>query len=517
MIQLLSPLALFALLSLAIPIAIHFLNRKEGKRIKIGSLKFLESSQTNRFKSIKLNEVLLLLLRAGMLSILAFLLARPLLNNFTANTFTQISGWLLIDPILVSATANAKTTALIDSLVESGYEMHLLAKGLPEISDLQTSEQHEPAMNYWSLLREADSRLAPGLPMHVFAPKRMGTIKGERPSLSRKIIWHDLETATEKHWVEYARDIGNDSLLVAIGFSRGTSTFYRRNVFKKPGQVSVLTTTGKLTVEYHLATISGSAILKIFEGKGQAKEVAILPPSHALNVAIIHDEERHADALYVSAAVEAAAQFHSLPVNIAKKSSQENGSDLEDCDILFWLSKLPVPAFFQKKTQRPVTIIADADTKKFVTAESSFFIETDYDDSPVMLYRRAEFEQRGHAIWKNGTGQPVLDLAKQAGVSFYFFHSRFHPMWTDLVLHPVFPEWISSVIQTHAARILQSKSWDGKNDLRILSAKQILPRQSAAKNRDTHAVSRLDLHLPLWLIAAIFFAVERLFAERKNH
>jgi len=64
-IQFLSPLAALALLAISLPLALHLLSRKPGKTIKVGSLAFLRPSPSARWKSLKLGEVPLLLVRAA--------------------------------------------------------------------------------------------------------------------------------------------------------------------------------------------------------------------------------------------------------------------------------------------------------------------------------------------------------------------------------------------------------------------------------------------------------------------
>ena len=58
------PIMLWALAGLSIPIAIHLLSRKEGKVIYLGSLRHLRETSTQQFRGIKLNEILLLVLRS---------------------------------------------------------------------------------------------------------------------------------------------------------------------------------------------------------------------------------------------------------------------------------------------------------------------------------------------------------------------------------------------------------------------------------------------------------------------
>src|SRR5687767_7801250 len=75
MIQFSNPMWLWGLSALLIPIGIHLLSRKEGKIINIGSVRHLRETDTARFSSIRLNEILLLVLRCLLLTLLVLLLA----------------------------------------------------------------------------------------------------------------------------------------------------------------------------------------------------------------------------------------------------------------------------------------------------------------------------------------------------------------------------------------------------------------------------------------------------------
>jgi hypothetical protein len=50
MIQFAQPIFLWALTALAVPIGIHLLSRKEGKVVKMGSLRHLRETSTQQFK-----------------------------------------------------------------------------------------------------------------------------------------------------------------------------------------------------------------------------------------------------------------------------------------------------------------------------------------------------------------------------------------------------------------------------------------------------------------------------------
>ena len=73
----LAPFWLFAASAILIPIAIHLWNKRQGKTVKVGSLRWLEASASNRWSSIRLSNFWLLVLRCLILILLAVALAQP--------------------------------------------------------------------------------------------------------------------------------------------------------------------------------------------------------------------------------------------------------------------------------------------------------------------------------------------------------------------------------------------------------------------------------------------------------
>lgn len=134
---LLNPSWLWGLLALAVPLAIHLLSRKEGKVIRIGSLRFLHDSPTRQFRSIRLNEILLLTLRACMLLLVVLLLADLYLPDH------QERRWVLVSPRL---SHHPLATRIIDSLTAAGYERRELASGFPTHDSPSASTQGTQAL-----------------------------------------------------------------------------------------------------------------------------------------------------------------------------------------------------------------------------------------------------------------------------------------------------------------------------------------------------------------------------------
>ncbi len=74
------PLFLWASLAVVIPIAIHFWHQKQGKPLPWAAMQWLTEARQQQSRGLRLDNVLLLILRCLLLVLLAILLAKPLLN-----------------------------------------------------------------------------------------------------------------------------------------------------------------------------------------------------------------------------------------------------------------------------------------------------------------------------------------------------------------------------------------------------------------------------------------------------
>src|SRR5687767_2711962 len=110
----LNPIWLWGLTGILIPIGIHLLSRKEGRTIKIGSVRHLENTHTKQFKSLRLNEILLLVLRCLLITILVFLLS----GLHIKGTKKKGLQWLLVEKGLEH---EPEFSLLIDSLQRNEF------------------------------------------------------------------------------------------------------------------------------------------------------------------------------------------------------------------------------------------------------------------------------------------------------------------------------------------------------------------------------------------------------------
>lgn len=80
----LSPLFLFGLLAAAIPIAIHLIRKEKPPKMLFGTLRFLKNTSKKLILFQQIQQWLLLLLRAAVISLLVFAFARPLFDGAIA-------------------------------------------------------------------------------------------------------------------------------------------------------------------------------------------------------------------------------------------------------------------------------------------------------------------------------------------------------------------------------------------------------------------------------------------------
>lgn len=177
--QLANPTYLWALLALAVPVAIHLLSRKEGQVIPLGSLRHLQETASQQFRGIKLNELLLLALRILLLILLVMLLAGLFWNK------KEKEKWVVVDTLLKN---NTQATALADSLIMRGYAWHWLGENFP--SKEQTPL---PVNNYWQVMAALGKmNLEHAV---ILSANRMTEFRGKAAPLPPHIDWQTVELA----------------------------------------------------------------------------------------------------------------------------------------------------------------------------------------------------------------------------------------------------------------------------------------------------------------------------------
>lgn len=509
-----SPFALFSLVALTIPLVIHLLHRHPGKRLKVGSIKFLQESQRDRFKSFRLHEVPLLLLRAALVAILAMLLAQPFWVSSDEAFRHKGAEWALLSPEALAHAQNSLLRHEIDSLKNAGYELRLFAPGFPLLTSYSAPQKSNEIEDYWSLLRELDAILPDSSRIVIFAPNSTKHFRGERPALRASVIWRVIPNSEPTQWIVEARWLGQDSLLALTGFGSMRHTLFTREVLQAANQDRVLAGEKLPPLAWSRAPNGGPDTLLFLRTDAALHEnrVLIEPTQEVKRIAIIHDEERSDDARYVQAALTAAAEFEYLPIR-TNVLQPDQVNEAINSELIFWLSAQTVSTTLLEQISNGATLLRDAASKQFEAVERKILMSNDLVQDPPRLARREAAPSNGIVLWRDDAGEALLSCEHIGTGSFYHYVSRFHPLWSELVHHAAFPQ-----LMLHILKESESEShWHNlAGDQRAISLSQIMPHRNKTFAPSHVNAGTTSLHLLFWIAALVLFALERWLAERRT-
>ncbi|GGB36371.1 hypothetical protein GCM10011380_27210 [Sphingomonas metalli] len=164
---LLFPVALAALATLLVPLAIHLARRTETRPIDFAALRWLRQKPRPRHRP-RFDEPWLLALRLLLLALIALWLAKPALPGSA-------------DRRAVIAYAPGLTIA-----ARTNVRQVWLAPGFPAV---EAGTEPPAFVPLASLIRELDADLPAGVSLTLVVPARLDGLDAERPRLSRRAAW----------------------------------------------------------------------------------------------------------------------------------------------------------------------------------------------------------------------------------------------------------------------------------------------------------------------------------------
>lgn len=286
MIQFAQPIFLWALTALAVPIGIHLLSRKEGKVVKMGSLRHLRETSTQQFKGIKLNELLLLALRC-----LLIILFVGLLAGFQWNS-NDAKKWVLVESGLEN---HPQVKEVADSLEEDGFEWRWLQRGFPLREQQQVSE-----VNYWRAIDDLNNEnVSQAI---VFSRSTIKDFEGMRPEMDSVITWISIP-AEPNEFVLQALKKNENQFLIRKGMTTSENISFTTE--------EVLVLPDSITAE----------------------------PIRQIKISIVSDESHAPDVQILKAALNAIQLTLPVEFKIQNSKKLEAGSNW-----VFWLSDETIPA-----------------------------------------------------------------------------------------------------------------------------------------------------------------------------
>ena len=502
--------AYLPLLALLVPLAIHLWNRRPGREVAVGSLRWVAAGANRRLRNLRLEQWPLLLLRLLVLAGLVVALAGPAWRPRRPPGRGQI----LLAPALAGSPALAAERPRLDSLRRRGYGLRWLAAGLPPISPAawqgdslgkatDTSLLKSNSLtNYAERIRLAADSLA-GQPLYVLTPAMLRGNGGTRRPLPASITWRVLPLPAGATWLQ-AAIATPDSLHLLLGRGTEAQAGFSTVRVARPrpgGQVAVA---GLPELRYQPAPATTQpAFLQTTGGQ----PVPVQPA--ALRVWVYAPPAQAAEARTLRAALRAAALGLPGPLTLTVAATPPDSAHAPDW--LFWLADTPAPAAWRGAVRRGLRLWqfpvgpGRADTTHLVQSELT---------TPVALWRRAGNAGGTEARWHDGWGRPVLTAAPLGKGIGYQLATRLSPTWSELATSPDLPALLLGVL--HPAFDPAGQQRLAAHDPRRLDPSQLLPvgTASAARRLAPAFGPPRDLRPWLVLVVAALFGLERGLAWR---
>ncbi|MDO7848211.1 BatA domain-containing protein [Hymenobacter sp. M29] len=527
MFTLLNPAALLALLGLLVPVAIHLWNRRPGREVAVGSLRWLAAGANRRLRNLKLEQLGLLLLRAALLAVLAVAVAGPGWRR----ALPAGRGQVLLSPEVLGTPALAALRPGIDSLRRRGYGLRWLAAGFPKMSgaawraDAVGPRDSARLLRMgagfgWARVQQAAEAFA-GQPLYVLTPATLAGLQGPHPPLRAGITWQTLPGTTTATWVQEAAGRG-DSIGVVIGQSTETRTSFSRKTALKPQPGQLLRAPGVQPMRLQPGPGSAQKLVALAPDTttNSTLAVAVTPP---LTVTIYAAPAYAPDARYLRAAIRAAGAGLASSPSIELATSVPTDPKAQ---WLFWLSDAPLPENWRTAVQRGSQVWQEAagpgvpDEARLVPLAAA--------ETPATIFRRGSepAASGSQPVWVDGRGRAVLSRHSFGAGAFYQLHTRLNPAWSNLVDNATLPARLLALLHPTTFEVPQLTADNqtlAMQDQRAIDPAQLPGRQSGSaaapgdllKTAPT-AFQVADLRPWLVLVAGLLFALERLLARRRE-
>jgi hypothetical protein len=525
LLTLTNPSALLALLGLLVPLAIHLWNRRPGQEVAVGSLRWLAAGANRRLRNLRLEQVLLLLLRAALLAVLAVAVAGPAWRQ----ALPPGRGQVLVSPALAGTGTLAAVRPTIDSLRRRGYQLRWLSRALPLVSvaawrtdslgrqpdSLGVNNQNSAGF-YWERIRQAADTFA-GQPLYVLTPATLRGAEGTHPALPTNLTWQALPLLDETTWLQAASGT-SDSLRLLVGHSTERQTIFRTVRVVRPAAGQRLTAAGLPPLRYEMAKNNQPQLQPLpLTGADSSQLLPAVPVRPAALRVWVYATPAYADdARYLRAALRAASA--GLPGPLALTVSSSLPSPASTPDWLFWLSSAPVPAAWRAQVRQGLHVWQAAAGPG--AADTALLAAPGLANAAaVSLWRRAPVAAgpAAEVVWADGRGRAVLTRQPQGQGAFYQFATRLTPTWSELPESPTLPALLLSVVRPTPTGAELTRLHT--HDQRRLDPAQLptpLATASASASQPQPVAFRLlDLRPWLVVLAGLLLALERWLAQRR--
>jgi hypothetical protein len=505
--------SLLPLLALLVPLAIHLWNRRPGREVAVGSLRWLTAGANRRLRNLRLEQWPLLLLRLLLLVGLVGALAGPAWRPRR----TLGRGQILVAPALAGSPALAAERPHLDSLRRRGYGLRWLAPGLPGISptawradslgapaDSIRAQDHLAAtMDFYAERIQLAADSLAGQPLLALTPATLRGNSSTRRPLPAGVTWRVLPLAAQATWLQAASG-SPDSLRLLLGRGSEAQVTFRTVRVARPAAGGQVPVPDLGAMRYQPATDQQAAQLRTAADSGA---VTVAPAT--LHVWMVAPAAQATEARVLRAALRAVAL--GLPGRLDLTVAATPPDTARAPDWLFWLADAPVPAAWRTAVRRGTRLwqfptgAGRADTTQLSLPALT---------SPVAVWRRTLTISTGQPLWRDGLGRPLLTIETLGRGATYQLTTRLAPAWSELASSPDLPALLLEVL--HPAFDAAGQQRLATHDPRRLDPTQLLPATQRSGARSAPPAFGPPRDLRPWLVLAmlVLFGLERWLAGR---
>jgi hypothetical protein len=183
-----SPLALWGLLALFIPVAIHLLSKSRAQLVPFAHLALITVKTSPRLRQLRLTQWLLLLLRMLLLLIATLLLAELYWQSPQGSNNSHI--------LLTEDWLNHANDVERNQLVVQSPSTNLTLLGRPnrvltsqQITQWQKSKLRSNPMNIWEKVADYSAGLSPQAQVTVYSTDRLSQFLGNKQPIANNVNW----------------------------------------------------------------------------------------------------------------------------------------------------------------------------------------------------------------------------------------------------------------------------------------------------------------------------------------
>ncbi|RAK64676.1 BatA domain-containing protein [Hymenobacter edaphi] len=503
-----NPAAVWALLGLLVPLAIHLWNRRPGRVVPVGALRWLTAGANRRMRRLHLTQWPLLLLRLAVVAVLAAALLGPRWPRPLRRARPQV----LVSPEVLGSAAWPLLRPRVDSLRRGGAALRLFGPGFPPLPDSTAARlQRRPAASpdsavaadwFWPRAAEAADSF-PDQPLYLFTTASLAHFSGSRPALPARLRWQLLPPdAAPRPWLQAAARPAADSLWLTIGRGDAAGSSFRRQRLAWPGQLpQQLRAPGLLP--HQLRPDGAGFVIQVIDSPAAA-----VPVARPLRIGLGYDHSRRTDLRYVQAALRAAAP--ALPAGLrlsTRPAAQAAAFAADSLDWLLWLTDAPLPAELRRQVPRGLQVLHDAPGPGRAAPATVAF--DDLSEATTRLLRRGAAPAGTTPRWLDATNQPALSWRRRGRGADFYLLTRFHPQWSTLPDDGQLPALLLT--------LLDPPTGPARPEARSLDARQLTAGSAPTTAAPAGAARPGFRDLRPWfaLAAGLLFGLERVLASRR--